>query len=78
MGRAFRLVPYIGLIVAIVLGFKGREWAWQNKEWNSVEHFLSAQKMWAFWGVILLVVTAILGILAGAIIPNIVAYKQQM
>jgi hypothetical protein len=72
------LIPYLGLIVAIVLGFKGREWAWQNKEWESVEHFLSVQKKWAFWGVILLVVPAILGILAAIIIPNIVAYRQQM
>ena len=40
----FALVPYIGFVVAIVLGIKGREWAWQNKEWESVEHFLAVQK----------------------------------
>ncbi len=74
----FALVPYVGFIVAIILGIKGREWAWQNKEWESVEHFLSVQKKWAFWGVILLVVPAVLGILAAIIIPNIVAYRQHM
>ena len=26
------LVPYVGLIVAVILGFKGREWAWKNKK----------------------------------------------
>ena len=74
----FSLVPYVGLIVAITLGFKGREWAWQNKEWNSVEHFLSVQKRWALWGVLLLIVPAVLGILAAIIIPQIAAYQQRM
>jgi hypothetical protein len=74
----FALVPYVGFVVAIVLGIKGREWAWQNKEWESVEHFLAVQKKWAFWGVVLLVVPAILGILAAIIIPQIVAHRTQM
>ncbi len=46
------LIPYGGLIMAIILGFKGREWAWQNKEWESVEHFQRVQKQWNFWGFI--------------------------
>ena len=32
-------VPYIGLIVSIYLGIKGRELAWKNKKWDSLEHF---------------------------------------
>lgn len=49
------LVPYIGFIMAFVLGFKGREWAWQNKQWDSVEHFNAVQKKWTFWGVVIVV-----------------------
>jgi hypothetical protein len=71
----FAIVPYVGFVVAIVLGIKGREWAWQNKEWESVEQFLAVQKKWAFWGVVLLVVPAILGILAAIIIPQILANR---
>lgn len=46
------LVPYVGFLMIFVLGFKGREWAWQNKEWDSVEQFNKVQKKWSFWGVI--------------------------
>ena len=30
-----------------VLGFKGREWAWKNDEWESVEHFQKVQRRWS-------------------------------
>lgn len=63
------LIPYIGLIMAFVLGFKGRQWAWQNKRWDSVEHFNRVQKRWSFWGVILFVVPFVLGILAAILLP---------
>src|SRR5450830_948861 len=33
----------ISLIVAIVLGIKGNEWAWKAKKWDSVEHFKTVQ-----------------------------------
>ena len=36
-----------------VLGAKGNEWAWQNKRWNSIEHFKKVQKLWAIWGAVL-------------------------
>lgn len=48
------LIPWVGFIVAVVLGVKGREWAWRNREWESVEHFNRVQKQWSFWGVIVL------------------------
>jgi len=63
------LIPYIGLIFAFYLGFKGRELAWKNKRWNSMEHFNEVQRKWSFWGVMLLVVPAVLGILAAIVIP---------
>ncbi len=68
-------VPLIGFIMTFVLGFKGREWAWRNKRWDSVEHFNRVQKKWSFWGVILgfVWIVFILGILAAVAIP---AYKS--
>lgn len=45
------LVPYVGFIMAIILGVKGREWAWKNKEWASVEEFNRVQRKWSAWGV---------------------------
>ncbi|HEX8832934.1 MAG TPA: hypothetical protein VF719_01975 [Abditibacteriaceae bacterium] len=46
-------VPYVGFIMAFVLGFKGNEWAWQNRKWDSIEHFKKTQRVWTIWGVAL-------------------------
>lgn len=63
------LIPYVGFIMAFVLGFKGREWAWQNKRWDDLDHFNRVQKRWSAWGVGLIVVPALIGILAAVLIP---------
>ncbi len=62
-------VPYIGFIMAIVLGIKGREWAWKNKKWDSLEHFNRVQRTWSAWGAGLVVFIFIFGILAAIAIP---------
>lgn len=59
------LIPYVGIVMMIVLGIKGREWAWQNKEWDSVEHFQRVQKQWNRWAFILLGASIFLGVLLG-------------
>jgi hypothetical protein len=65
------LIPFLNLIMAIVLLVKGNEWAWQNKRWDSVEHFKSVQRKWAIWGVGLLVAGILLScvfiVLAGVL-----------
>jgi hypothetical protein len=63
------LIPYVGIVMAFVLGIKGRQWAWENKQWESLDHFLHVQKRWSFWGVIVVVVPAVLGIIAAIVIP---------
>jgi len=50
------LVPYAGFIMAIVLGVKGSEWAWQNRQWESVEQFKATQRVWAIWGLALFLI----------------------
>ncbi len=72
----FALIPYVGFIFAFVLGFKGRQWAWQNKKWSSVEHFNEVQKKWSFWAVLLIFGTMALGIIAAIALPAYVEYKQ--
>jgi len=66
------LVPYVGIIMVFVLGAKGREWAWRNKRWDSLEHFNRVQRKWSAWGVGLTVIPALLGILAAILIPMLV------
>lgn len=55
------LIPYFGFIWMFVCGTKGNEWAWQNKQWSSVEDYNNAQRKWAIVGNIL---TALLLILS--------------
>jgi hypothetical protein len=46
------LAPFGWVVMPLVLGFKGREWAWKNKRWDSVEHFNAVQRKWSVWGVV--------------------------
>jgi type IV secretory pathway component VirB8 len=42
------ILPFIGVVMQFVLLIKGNEWAWKNRRWDSVEHFLSVQRKWAW------------------------------
>lgn len=44
-------IPCLNLIVSVVMLFKGNEWAWQNRRFDSVEHFRQVQRAWQKWGV---------------------------
>ncbi|MBI2798174.1 hypothetical protein HYX70_02605 [Candidatus Saccharibacteria bacterium] len=51
------LIPIapINLILAIYLGLKGNELAWRARQWESPEKFIEAQRQWAKWGVVILI-----------------------
>jgi len=49
-------VPYFGLAVPFVLLFKGNEWAWKNRRWDSIEHYRRVQRDWRQWGIVLPVI----------------------
>ncbi len=70
------LIPYVGLIVIIYLGIKGRELAWRNKRWDSVEHFIDVQRKWALWWLYIFGGMMIVGILAAVIIPMFAGTPQ--
>lgn len=70
------LIPYVGFVMSFVLGFRGREWAWRNKRWNSVEHFNEVQRKWSFWAVLVIGGMFALGILAAIAIPAYVDYQR--
>lgn len=58
------LVPYLGIGIAIWLGIKGREMAWKNGRWDSVEHFNRVQRKWSLWGVSITISVAVISFLA--------------
>ncbi len=61
------IVPYIGwiarLTMAIILGLRGGEWAWQSKKWDSLEHFKKTQRTWMWWGISILIAQVLLVVL---------------
>jgi len=77
----FAIVPVVGFIMAIVLGIKGREWAWKNKQWESIEHFNRVQRKWSFWGAMILVglfvISFVVSFLAAIAIPAYHDYVQR-
>ena len=60
-------IPFVNWVMPFVLGAKGNKWAWQSKTWNSIEHFKKTQRTWKRWGVALLCVSLVIGVLAAAI-----------
>lgn len=60
-------VPYIGLVMVIILGIKGREWAWKKGGWRDVAHFNAVQRKWSIAG---WVVTAILAAVMVAVMAS--------
>jgi uncharacterized membrane protein len=44
------LIPLVGLVISIILGIKGNEWAWRNRRWESPKVFLDSQRKWSYWG----------------------------
>lgn len=71
------IIPYFGFIMAVILGIKGREWAWKNNKWESIEHFNRVQKKWSLWGVLLVVIIGGIGVLAGTAIPAYQDYIER-
>jgi len=59
------LVPYVGIVFGIYLGIKGRELAWRNKRWDSIEHFNRVQRKWSVWAFGILIGFAVIGIVVG-------------
>jgi hypothetical protein len=54
------MVPCAGIIMPFVLGFKGNEWAWQNRKWRSSEHFKATQRMWMVCGFVVTLIFIVL------------------
>lgn len=57
----------VGIIMNIILGIKGGEWAWQNRKFDSVEHYNQVQKVWLKWGIVLWILGVIFWILYFAV-----------
>jgi hypothetical protein len=54
VGRVVFLLA-CAVAVQVILGRKGREWAWQNKRWQGLGHFNQVQRWWNWSGIALFV-----------------------
>lgn len=59
----FALIPVFGCLWAWVCGVEGNKWAWENKKWESIEHFQKDQREWAMIGTLLLGIPSIVFLL---------------
>ncbi|QBO35171.1 ribonuclease G [Periweissella cryptocerci] len=67
------LIPGLGLIMSIIGGIKGYEWAYDNGDWDSIDDFLAQQKGWNTAGVVILIVGLVVTI--GLAVLGIVSYS---
>jgi hypothetical protein len=63
------LIPYFGFAWAIVLGVKGKEWAWRNKKWDSIEHFKSTQRGWNIAGIVVFAIAVAIAVAIAIVVP---------
>lgn len=71
------LIPCVNLVIAILLGVKGSEWAWQNRKFESVDQFKKVQHAWAIWGVAVFVISIVLGVVS-SVLSAILTAKYQL
>ena len=76
-------IPFVGALVVLGMqiwfGIKGNTWAWQNKRFQSVEHFHENQKKWTIAGVIvsfIFVPLAIAGVVAALTLPTLMTNTE--
>jgi len=72
------LIPILGWIMPFVLGFKGREWAWENNKWDSVEHFNRVQNRWSYWAVVITVLPVVFLFSLAFIGPMLIPVLEQV
>lgn len=44
-------IPLVNIIMWIILGIKGNEWAWRAEKWKNTEEFIASQKKWRPLGI---------------------------
>ncbi len=71
-------IPFLGwTVIPLLLAFKGNEWAWQNKRWESVEHFKRVQHIWTMWGWGLTIATTVFIVIIAVIIVVLLVLAMQ-
>ena len=54
---------WLSPVTNIIFGIMGSKWAWQNKRWQDLNHFVSVQDSWKKWGIGVFLANVFLGIM---------------
>jgi hypothetical protein len=65
------LVPGAHLVMMIILGILGSEWAWKARKWDSIEHFKRVQRIWKWVGIGIFIAAGLSGILVWAFLTPV-------
>jgi len=57
------LVPGAHLVMMVILGIFGSEWAWKARKWDSIEHFKRVQRIWKWAGIGIFIAAGLSGLL---------------
>lgn len=57
------LLPCVNIFMAIYMGLKGNQIAWESGRFSSVEDMKACQAVWAKWGIGILIVSLVLTVL---------------
>ena len=56
------LIPYLNIIVAIVLGFRANEEAWEKEPYKTQDEFIATQQNWNTFGIVAIILQIFLGL----------------
>lgn len=59
------IAPFVLFGFNIYIGVHGNKWAYESREWGSIENFNNTQRAWVKWTFVLWAVMFVLGIIMG-------------
>ncbi|MFH0920501.1 MAG: zinc ribbon domain-containing protein [Fibrobacterota bacterium] len=66
------LLPFIFNVILLI---KGRQWAWENKKWDSAADFERVQRLWGIWGWILTLAAIVFCVIGVIFIMGLAAFS---
>lgn len=75
MWWAFLISWFLGwtIIPNILFGIMGSKWAWKNKQWRDINHFVTVQDSWKKWGIGLFLAGIFISVFAIIILMSVVS-----
>jgi hypothetical protein len=63
VGLAGSIISLVGWIYAIFIGIQGKQLAWQNRRFESMQQYLAVMRAWNIWGIVVIAFSIVISIL---------------